>query len=103
MVSKRGSMLLQLIDARSDVDWSTGKVERFWVPRAGTERVDRGRDLSLLEVHVSGSGDMRALKALERAGLIRRPKTTIDIAYVVTEDGRVEVERIREAERAAMA
>jgi len=73
-LSKRAKELLLLIDKRTDRDWDTGVVRRYFVP--------------LCRDNVSGSGDARCLRSLETKGLIE-PMKLLAYSYAITEEGRL--------------
>ena len=90
-LSPRASMLLALIRARTDKDWTTGELRRYWVPSAYPEYIDGQAE----PVFVRGAGDMACLKSLEAKYLIRHPRNTPHTvsAYEITEDGLLALER----------
>lgn len=100
-LSNRAQTLLRLIASRSDVDWTTGSVSGYWIPQAKSEYLLLGHGFPLEEVYVSGPGDAAALRCLETRGLTRRPSgAAVKFAYVITEDGLLESDRIENGMRA---
>lgn len=87
------------VDESSVVDWDTGMVSRFFVPPfQGLGRVTLKRTGK--ELLISGTPSATALKSLERRGLIRYANSDVAKSaywFVVTEDGRAEIERLAEA------
>lgn len=95
-LSERALLLLRLVASRTDRDWGTGEVRRFYVPGARTEYVTLPGG-KLVDIDVGGSGDAMALKALERRGLIE-PRRTAAYSYALTEEGRLALTRLDEQE-----
>ena len=87
-LSNRAELLLGAV--REGSDPSTGRV---WLPRLkGTYRI-YGEDQGTYGFTPGGSGDAVNLKNLERRGLIS-PNDLADYAYIVTEAGIAEYEKI---------
>ena len=78
-LSKRAKELLLLVDKRTDRDWDTGQIRRYFVP--------------LCRDNVSGAGDARCLQSLEAKGLIE-PMKLVAYSYAITEEGRLEAQSI---------
>lgn len=95
-LSDRAAILLCLINDHT-TRGDDGRLISFWIPSA-----DRwGQACPTLggRIHVSGSGDAGALRAIERRGFALRQKVG-SFSYAVTEDGVLHVERcLRETGR----
>jgi len=96
-LSERAKVLLWIVAEHTERDWETGELHRFFVPQSDAYFVRRNGRMD--SSYVSGSRDANALKGLERAGLIERPKTSLPNKYVyaLTEDGLLAVEQLRES------
>lgn len=85
-------IFLILIDDSTDIDWTTGKLNRYWTPPNGNKQ--SWSETFKATVFVDGSGDARTLKALESRTLTKRKGET-PYAYAITEDGHKLAEEIR--------
>lgn len=94
-LSDRALLLLRLVASRTDRDWGTGEVRRYFVPNARTMYLTLPTR-EVVSVSVGGSGDAAALKSLERRGLIE-PKPVAAYAYALTEEGHLFLARLDEA------
>lgn len=81
--------------------WDNDQLKRYWCPRP--DRNERYTDVAgnTATFIVDGAGVAAALKALERKGLTKRPRTNSPQPYLycITEDGRVLIEGLRSAAR----
>lgn len=96
-LSDRAAILLCLICDFTDRGEDNSRLRGYWIPSA--ERWGQQSATLGGRIHVSGSGDAGALRALERRGLIMRPSGASSFAYAITEDGVLTIERLRETGR----
>ena len=73
-LSCRAKELLLLIDHKTDRDFSSKTIDRYYIPIGGDG--------------VWGAGDANCLRGLERKGLIERMPVG-DYSYAITEEGRL--------------
>lgn len=105
-LSDRAKVLLVLISERTEVEnGDFSNPTRFFVPPDGYKtahlktvwlRKGSGCSNGHNTIFIDGSGDASTLRSLERKGLTL-PHHVVAYAYSVTEEGRVEAERILSA------
>ena len=98
-ISKRAQELLLLVEQQTEMDWETGTLTRYYIPRGEEEYVTRcGGSIG----YVSGSGDASIFRALEKAGLIRHVQRPSGMSgkydYALTEDGLLACQKIPDPE-----
>lgn len=106
-LSDRAKVLLVLISERTRVEnGDFSNPQSFFVPPRGNKisylhsvrlREDLCRSNDDISVFVDGASDACVFRSLERKRLTRR-MTVANYSYAITEDGRVEAERILSAD-----
>jgi hypothetical protein len=105
-LSKRAIELLLVVDENTEKDSSTGKLERYFVPRSSMYYLKISADVAHrlgidTSFYIFGASDASSFKGLQRNGYIERPNTGLDeefmqkhYYYAVTEKGRLAVESL---------
>lgn len=85
-LSYRAQILLRIVDAATEMDWTTGELHKYFVPTADPVVLDGDR------VYVGGGGDAAIFRSLAKSALIERPRgcaSSNPYCYAITEQGRI--------------
>lgn len=96
-LSERAVLLLRLVADRTDRDWSTGEVKRYFVPQHDPSYLQLPSG-EVVSVWVHGGSDAAAFRSLESRGLIQDKSGPCGrYCYALTEEGHLFLTKLDEA------
>lgn len=94
-LSERAVLLLRLVADRTDRDWSTGEVKRYFVPQHDAAYLELPSG-DVVSVWVHGGSDAAVFRSLERRGFVE-PRPVAPYSYALTEEGHLFLTKLDEA------